>query len=118
MSSRISSPIIRNRAAQLRKEQTSEEKKLWEYLRAHRLNNTHFRRQYAIGEFVVDFCAPRKKIIIELDGQPHIRSQEEDTERTIYLKSKGYQVLRFWDHEMDNNIVNVIRYIQQVLNEK
>ena len=48
--------------------QTEAEARLWQVLRMHQLNDIHFRRQHAIGPYIVDFVAPRQKIIIELDG--------------------------------------------------
>jgi very-short-patch-repair endonuclease len=50
------------------------EVKLWQHLCAHRMGNVHFRNQHAIGAHIVDFCAPRKKLIVELDGPPFGRS--------------------------------------------
>jgi very-short-patch-repair endonuclease len=67
--------------------------KLWKHLRAHRMDGVHFRPQHAIGNYIADFCAPRKKLIIELDGSQHLEQQEYDTERTAYFESKGYRVL-------------------------
>ena len=113
MSPIISSPRMRNQASQLRRNQTTEEKLLWSCLHAHKLANLHFRRQYAIGNYIVDFCAPRKKLIIELDGQPHVKSFGTDTERMLYLQSKGYLVIRFWNHELVNNLENVLKIIEQ-----
>jgi very-short-patch-repair endonuclease len=67
-------PKILHRAGELRKQTTSAEKKLWAYLRLMREDGVRFRRQYAIGPYIPDFCAPRKKIVIELDGTPFGRS--------------------------------------------
>ncbi len=64
----------------------------------------HFRNQHAIGNYVVDFCAPRKKLIVELDGSQHLEQEEYDNERTEFFKSKGYQVLRFWNNDILNDI--------------
>jgi len=59
-------------SSQLRKSQTEAESRLWQALRAHRLNDFHFRRQHAIGPYIVDFCSPKHKLIIELDGSQHL----------------------------------------------
>ncbi len=74
---------------ELRKNMTDAEIKLWSRLRAHQIENTHFRRQHAIGNYVVDFCAPLEKLIIEVDGGQHIDQAEYDAERTSFLKSQG-----------------------------
>ena len=59
-------------AKQLHRNMTVAERKLWAKLRAHQVEGVHFRNQHAIGNYVVDFCAPRKKLIIELDGSQHL----------------------------------------------
>jgi very-short-patch-repair endonuclease len=51
--------------------------------------DVHFRNQHAIGNYIVDFCAPRKKLIIELDGSQHLEQKEYDEERTKYLELRG-----------------------------
>ena len=65
----------------------------------------------------MDFCAPRRKIIIELDGSQHLEQEEYDEERTIYLKSKGYRILRFWKHDVMNHIESVLTVIWNTLKE-
>jgi very-short-patch-repair endonuclease len=50
-----SNPKIMRRAGELRHEQTPAETKLWTYLRAHRADGVHFRRQHAIGPYITDF---------------------------------------------------------------
>jgi very-short-patch-repair endonuclease len=94
---------------------TPAEVKLWARLRAHRLEGIHFRNQHAIGNYIVDFCAPRKKLIIELDGSQHLEQEDYDAERTRYLESKGYKVIRFWNHDVMKDIDSVIRAIIQVM---
>jgi very-short-patch-repair endonuclease len=65
---------MQRRAAELRHNTTPAEQKLWSTLRAHQTNDVHFRRQHAIGNYIVDFCSPRQKLVIELDGTPFGRS--------------------------------------------
>ena len=98
-------------AKQLHRNMTPAEVKLWARLRAHSLEGVHFRNQHAIGNYIVDFCAPRKKLIIELDGSQHMEQEEYDRERTEYLQSKGYTVLRFWNNQILNDLDGVIRAI-------
>ena len=101
-------PRVFGHAKQLHRNMTPAEVKLWSRLRAHRLESIHFRNQHAIGMYVVDFCAPRKKLIIELDGSHHLEQQEYDAERTRYLESRGYRVIRFWNHQVMNDLEGVI----------
>lgn len=105
-------------ARQLRRNMTPAEARLWARLRAHRLNGVHFRNQHARGSYVVDFCAPRKKLIIYLDGSQHLEQQSYDAERTSYLESNGYRVIRFWNGDVMNNIDAVVLRISQALEEK
>jgi len=119
-------PKIFGHAKQLHRNPTSAETKLWAELRAHRMGNVHFRNHtcpggrrqgHAVGKYVVDFCAPRKKLIIELDGSQHLEQEEYDTERTAFLELKGYRVLRFWNQDVMNNMDRVLKVIWSALNE-
>jgi very-short-patch-repair endonuclease len=102
------------RAANLRKNTTPAEKKLWAYLERSQLG-VPFRRQHAIGNFIVDFCCVKKKLIVELDGSQHLDLQEYDEDRTAYLKSRGYRVIRFWNNDVMNDINGVILAITYAL---
>jgi len=95
----------------LRQQMTGTEVKLWQHLRGHRLIGVHFRRQHAIGPYVVDFCAPSRKLIIELDGSQHLDQEEWDLERTKYLEARGYRVIRFWNSNITNQIEVVLDVI-------
>ncbi len=109
--------ITRQRAHDLRHNQTEPESKLWTYLRTHRLGDVHFRRQHTIGKYIVDFCAPRQKLIIELDGSQHLDREQQDQVRSSILSSKGYRILRFWNNDVMNNLEAVIVSIEQALSE-
>ena len=104
-------------AKQLHRNMAPAEAKLWAQLRGHRMGNVHFRNQHAIGNYVVDFCAPRKKLIIELDGSQHLEQEEYDTERTGVLESKGYRILRFWNNDVMNNLDAVLKVIWNALRD-
>lgn len=62
-------------------------------------------------------CSPRRKLIIELDGSQHLNQQEYDRQRTVYLQSLGYRVLRFWSHEVAGQIDRVLDIIWRELNK-
>ncbi len=74
-----------------------------------------FRRQHAVGNYIPDFCSPKAKLIIELDGGQQLEQEDYDNERTKYLESKGYTVLRFWNHDVMKDIEVVIRAIIQAM---
>ena len=111
-------PKMLQRAGDLRKEPTPAEAKLWAYLRTLREDGIHFRRQHAIGPYIADFCAPRIKLIIELDGSQHLDQEEYDTERTCFLESKGYRLLRFWNSDVMNKIEAVMGVVLEELEKQ
>ena len=99
----------------LRRRLTPPERKLWASLRDGRLHGVVFRRQHAIGPYVVDFCSPRHHLVVELDGSPHLRQAEQDLQRTEYLRSQGYGVVRFWNDAVMTNMDDVVAAILDAL---
>ena len=106
-----------HKAGQLRKEPTPSEAKLWSRIRNDQLG-VNFRRQHAIGSYIPDFCSPKAKLIIELDGSQHLEQQEYDNERTKYLESQGYKVIRVWNNDVMNNIDSVILAIIHAMEDE
>ena len=110
-----SSSEIMHRAGVLRKDPTPAEARLWECLRRNKLHGYGFRRQHAIGAYIADFCSPQLKLVVELDGGGHVGQVEYDGERTHYLESEGYRVIRFWNDQVMNDLEGVIRVITAAL---
>ncbi|MCD6580518.1 MAG: endonuclease domain-containing protein [Desulfuromusa sp.] len=99
-------------ARELRKASTDAEHRLWHHLRAKQLEGLKFRRQEQIGRFIVDFVCYEKSLVIEADSGQHAVELEKDEERTLWLNSQGFHVLRFWNHEILTNtdgVMDVIR---------
>lgn len=94
---------------------TEAEEVLWRVIKEKQLDDVHFRRQHAIGPYIVDFCAPRRKLVIELDGVQHLDQHDYDEERTKFLQSRGYTVLRLWNHEVMSDIDAVLMKIRETL---
>ena len=96
---------------------TKEEVKLWNILRAKRFYGYKFKRQALIGEYIVDFLCPEKKLIIEIDGGQHNIEENinRDEIRTTYLEQNGFKVIRFWNNEIWNNIDGVCEQIKKEL---
>jgi len=115
MPAKRSNPKTMHRAGELRREPTPAEQKLWAYLRGKKLNGVSFRRQHAIGNYIVDFCAIKQRLIVELDGSQHLEQEEYDLERTAFLESQDYKVIRFWNHDVMNDIDGVLRVIDVTL---
>ncbi len=103
------------RAGAHRKTSTPAEARPWAFLRAGRLRGVGFRRQHAIGPYVVDFCAPRHRLAIEVDGGGHTLQHEQDNARTADLESRGYRVLRFLNRDVLANMDAVGRTILEAL---
>ena len=104
-------------AHDLRANSTPAEIRLWSVLRKRQRAGARFRRQHPIGPFVVDFCAPRLKLVIEVDGGQHVDLQEYDQRRTAYLVAKGYRVLRFWNHQVMDDLNAVVIAIENAIDE-
>ena len=104
-------------ARQLRKEPTPAERRLWLVLRGNKLNGVSFRRQHAIGKYVADFCSVKSKLVIELDGSQHLEQGEYDIQRSAYLESPGYKMMRFWNDLVMNDIGEVIHLIEAALKD-
>ena len=113
-----SNPGTMRQAVKLRKVPTPAERKLWSYLRGDKLNGVSFRRQHAIGNFIPDFVSIKRKLIIELDGSQHLDQAEYDVERSKYFELQGCKVIRFWNHQVENDIAGVLRAIAIALGEK
>lgn len=99
----------------MRREPTPQEEKLWEKLRAKRLDGWKFRHQSPLGPFVPDFCCPAAKLIVELDGSQHGEREAYDEARTRFLEREGYRVLRFWNVDVDQNLEGVLTLILAAL---
>ena len=113
-----SNPNTRTRAIKLRKDLTPAEGKLWSRIHHDDQLGVNFRRQHAIGNYIPDFCSPKAKLIIELDGSQHLEQEEYDMERTEYLESQGYKVIRFWNNDVMNNTEGVILAIMYALEKQ
>ena len=114
MTHRRTTPKIFANAKELRKNQTPAEQKLWSALRSDQLG-VNFRRQHAIGPYIVDFVCLKQKLILELDGGQHLEQEQYDAERTQFLQAKGYRVLRFWNNDVMKNLNGVISAVQDAL---
>jgi adenine-specific DNA-methyltransferase len=91
---------IQNNARQLRKTQTDAERRLWQGLRNRSLAGFKFRRQHPVGPYICDFVCLDRQLVIEVDGGQHASQVKQDEIRTAYFESKGFTVMRFWNHEV------------------
>ncbi|MEE3349323.1 MAG: endonuclease domain-containing protein [Candidatus Gastranaerophilaceae bacterium] len=109
-----------NQAKMLRKNMTEQEKVLWNLLRNNQFYGLKFRRQVPIGNYVADFVCEIHNVIIELDGGQHNEPEniEKDKQRTDFLESKGYKIIRFWNNEIDNNLEGACEVIYKTIFKK
>lgn len=100
----------------LRRNLTKEEIILWSYLKNKQLGYK-FRRQFGIGQCIVDFYCPEKRLVLELDGGQHNDDQGvvSDQRRDRYLKSLSITTLRIWNNDINENISGVIEEIKYYL---
>jgi very-short-patch-repair endonuclease len=100
-------------ARQLRKNMTRYEVKLWLRLRELKALGFRFRRQARIGPFIVDFACFQSHVVVEVDGGQHGEEEHSarDVERDRLLAAQGFDVLRFWNHEVWENIESVVETV-------
>jgi len=108
------SPIIFQRAAELRKNMTASEKILWSALRRKQIKGKRFRRQHPIDIFVVDFYCHDSRLVIEVDGGIHQEKEQKeyDMGRSIELEKLGLKIIRFTNDQIKNNIAEVLKKIE------
>jgi crossover junction endodeoxyribonuclease RuvC len=108
-------PLQTERARELRANSTDVERKLWAQLRAKRFEGHKFRRQEPLLGFTVDFVCHEKRLVIELDGGQHNDNPDADTRRAKLLNQAGFNVIRFWNNDITENIDGVVDRIRQAL---
>jgi len=117
-------PNLKNNARLLRNNLTESERVLWSRLRGKQLLGVQFYRQKPIQNYIVDFFAPKVKLVIEVDGSQHLKEDEfqRDKIRDESLASLGLTVLRFNSNEVLNEtdaVADAIyRRIADFLNSK
>ena len=97
---------------------TKEENLLWyNFLRKYPLR---FRRQYVIGNYIVDFYCHQAQLVVELDGSQHYEpsAMEADKTRNAYLETQGLHVLRFTNTEVTRSFRAVCEEIHRVATER
>ena len=100
-------PKLRKSAQKMRREMTKEERRLWyDFLK--QLPVT-INRQKVIGRFIVDFCCASAKLVIELDGSQHYKSEGAASgwERDRALEQLGITVVRYSNDDVNRNFDGV-----------
>ena len=100
-------------ARYLRKHPTKWERILWRHLRNRAFAGYKFRRQHPLDPYILDFYCPAAKLTIELDGGGHNYQSGliSDRTREEFLARHGIEVLRFWNHQIREELDSVLTAI-------
>ncbi len=112
----MSNPLARA----MRRRMSDAEVRLWVNLRGMRQSGLAFRRQSPLGRYIVDFECRKAKLIVEVDGAQHDQADARayDEARTAWLKSEGYEVLRFWNYDVLTRTDEIVQHIVRVARER
>ena len=91
---------------------------LWSILKDKGFGGYKFRRQHSVGNYILDFYCPKKRLAIELDGSQHFTDDglEYDEARNDFLVSVGIKVVRYSNREVFDNLNGVLYGIREILN--
>jgi very-short-patch-repair endonuclease len=111
---------LKYKARQLRNNMTDSERMLWSRQRGNQLSGVQFYRQKPIGDYIVDFFAPKTKLVVEVDGSQHFEGEyaEKDRNRDAYLAAVGLKVLRFNSREVVEEIDGAVKVIYRTMAEQ
>ncbi|MBC8084941.1 MAG: DUF559 domain-containing protein [Hymenobacter sp.] len=86
-------------------------------LRNRQLGGVKFRRQHAVGNYIVDLISTDHKLIVEVDGDVHAEESqaEYDLGRSFNSRASGSRILRFSNGQVINDWSAVLSQIQQDL---
>ena len=104
---------LHRRAAEMRRNPTEPEKRLWRYLSNSQIEGIKFRRQDVIGYYIADFACPSAKLIVEVDGDTH--DETKDRVRDDKLAEFGFRVVRVTNADVMHNIEGVLTHISEAL---
>jgi very-short-patch-repair endonuclease len=112
-------PFYVERARQLRQEMNDAEKRIWYRVRANRLGGHRFRRQYPMGQYIVDFVCLRSRLVVEIDGESHGHdaAERKDAQRAAWIEGRGFRVIRLRNDYVLNHTDEAIESIFNALKE-
>ncbi len=106
---------LHKRAAEMRRNPTEPEKRLWRYLSNSQLEGFKFRRQDVVGCYIADFACPPANLIVEVDGDTH--DEAKDRIRDDKLAAFGFRVVRVNNADVIHNMEGVLTLICETLRE-
>ncbi len=113
-------PKLKEHSRTLRTNMTDAEQVLWHRIRRKQIQGVQFYRQKPLLTFIVDFCCPAAKLVIELDGGQHFEAehQAKDQDRDAALAGLGLRVLRFDNRQVLLETDAVLAVIDEVVRER
>ena len=110
--------VLLMRSRNLRKSMTREEKHL--YFDGLKEMHWKFRRQVVLGHYIVDFCCPQLRIVVEVDGTQHFLESglAYDQTRDGWLNANGYRVLRYSNEAVNHRFEAVCEEILAVCEKR
>lgn len=82
-------------------------------------NKIEYKHPYNFKDkFLCDFAIPDRRVIIECDGDYwHNRedTRKRDKSKNGYIRKCGWTLLRFWEHEINDNIDECFDTVQEAI---
>ena len=94
--------------------ETPSEAILWRALRRDALG-VRFRRQVILGALIVDFFAPSRGLVVEVDGPIHLYRKEVDRIRDEALVARGLRVVRIDADLVECDLDGALCIVRQAL---
>lgn len=112
-------PKLKEKARRLRAQMTDSERALWARLRRKQVQSVQFYTQKPLGNYIVDFYAPKARLDVEVDGSQHKDNEHTaaDLRRDADLGSEGLRVLRFDNLQVLKEIEGVMEVILRAVAE-
>jgi len=101
-------------ARRMRLNPTDAESRLWWALRGKQIG-AKFRRQMPIGRYIADFACLSHRLIVEVDGSHHGETNLYDRRRNHWMTEHDFQVLRFGNDSVLQELEGVVTVIAQSL---
>ncbi|WP_261365015.1 endonuclease domain-containing protein [Anatilimnocola floriformis] len=105
--------LFNERAREMRQAPNDAEAAIWHLLRDRKLGGFKFRRQHPLGNYIADFFCPDAGLVVELDGKSHQGKEEADAARQAWFVERGFAVIRYTNHDVNENAEGVAELIWQ-----
>jgi very-short-patch-repair endonuclease/restriction endonuclease S subunit len=106
-------PKLRDRAKALRKAGNLAEVLFWQQVKGRQFLGLDFDRQKIVGNYIVDFYCPNRRVVVEIDGSSHDDKEEYDQERDVFLESLGLGVIHITDTDVKKNLSGVMEWLRE-----